>query len=301
MASTGSWRALADGFNYFARDTVGMERIPFGIGRLDSIINGGAPPGSLVVLAGEAGAGAREFLYTSAVMNGLAHTDEELFRLNYGDLSENASVPEEIHYVSFTGSQRDLERELAHVIDPALVEASIERIAFEDLSGSFFQLSPVPRSWYLGQHQDLTELAGQGNRRDTLEALGDYLDENAWGNLVLIDSLSDLAALAGDQMEWSDIALLVKGLRRAVRSWDSLILLLVHKESLTGTEFGTLMASADATLVFEWEAGGNELMRTMVVKEFRGVLSEIEAEDIVRFDTEIQDHGFDITDIRRIR
>ena len=132
-------------------------------------------------------------------------------------------------------------------------------------------------------------------------ALGDYLDANAESNLVLIDSLSDLAAVIGDQLEWSDIALLVKGLRRASRSWDGLIMLLVDKEAMTDTEFGLLMSSADGTLVFEWAAGGNELDRTMVVKEFRGVLPEIEEEDIVRFETEIGDAGFDITDIRKIR
>ena len=49
-----------------------MDRIPFGIRRLDTTIGGGAPPGSVVLLSGDAGAGAREFMYTSAVMNGLA-------------------------------------------------------------------------------------------------------------------------------------------------------------------------------------------------------------------------------------
>jgi hypothetical protein len=62
-----------------------------------------------------------------------------------------------------------------------------------------------------------------------------------------------------------------------------------------------LMGSADGTLVFEWESGGNELVRTLVVKEFRGVLSEIEDEDIVRFETDLQEGGFDISDIRKIR
>ncbi len=76
-----------------------MERIPFGIARLDSIIHGGAPPGSVVLIAGDAGAGAREFLYTSAVMNGLAHEDTELFDLHYGDAHEDSVLPEEIHYI----------------------------------------------------------------------------------------------------------------------------------------------------------------------------------------------------------
>lgn len=278
-----------------------MERIPFGIARLDSIIQGGAPPGSVVLIAGDAGAGAREFLYTSAVMNGLAQEDMELYDLHYGDVHEDSVLPEEIHYVSFTGNAMELEREFKQVISSDLVEGSVDSISFEDLSAAYFQLSPVPRSWYAGESQKINEIGRRGDRRKTLEALGDYLDRNATGNLVIIDSLSDLAALGDEQMDWGEIALVVKGLRRAAREWDGLIMLLVDKEGVPETEFGLLMGSADGTLVFEWERGGNELVRTMVVKEFRGVLSEIEDEDIVRFETDIHEVGFDISDIRKIR
>lgn len=278
-----------------------MERIPFGIDRLDAIINGGAPPGSVVLLAGEAGAGAREFVYTCTVMNGLAHADPEQFELLYGSTERDASLADGIHYISFTESPREFERELKQVITPETVESALEAVVFEDLSVPYFQLSPVPRSWFAGHHQQLSELGGRTERRDTLEALGDYLDENATGNLVLIDSLSDLAAMSGEHVTWGDIAMLVKGLRRAASSWDGLILLLVDREAMADTDFGLLMGSADGTFSFEWESGGNELVRTMVVREFRGVLSEIEQEDIVRFETEIHEHGFDITDIRKIR
>src|SRR6056297_2416419 len=78
-----------------------MERLPFGISRLDSMIDGGAPAGSVVLLAGEVGAGAREFVYTSVAMNALAHADAELFDLYYGNVHGNAAVPEDIHYISF--------------------------------------------------------------------------------------------------------------------------------------------------------------------------------------------------------
>jgi KaiC/GvpD/RAD55 family RecA-like ATPase len=278
-----------------------MERIPFGIAQLDNIIQGGAPPGSVVLLAGEAGAGAREFMYTSTVMNALAAADPDLFDLNYGDYPESARPPGGIHYVSFTAARSELEGEFEQVISAEMVEPSVPEITFEDLSGPYFQLSPVPRSWYAGSRQQIRELGARDERRGVLEALGDYLDENAPGNLVLIDSLSDLAAMPGERMGWDGVAMLVKGLRRAARNWDGLILLLVDKESLGATEFGMLMGSADGTFVFEWASGGNELDRTMVVREFRGVLPEIEAEDIVRFETEIGDAGFDISDIRKIR
>lgn len=278
-----------------------MDRIPFGIPQLDAIIQGGAPPGSLVLLAGEAGAGAREFLYTSAVINGLGHADSDYFELNYGTIPDTATLPPEIHYLSFTANQPDLEREFKQVINEELVDASIDYINFQDFSRAYFQLSPVPHSWYNADSRRLHDLNNDGDNRDLLESLGDYLDNHAAGNLVLIDSFTDLTAIVGDRMDWSDLALLIKGLRRAAKSWDGLMLLLLDMDSLPATKLGTLMSSADGSFVFEWASGGNELDRTMVVKEFRGVLSEIEEEDIVRFETEIGDGGFDISDIRKIR
>ncbi|MDY6818157.1 MAG: HTR-like protein [Halobacteriales archaeon] len=278
-----------------------MDRLPFGVSRLDRIIGGGSPPGTVVLLAGEAGAGAREFLYTAAVINGLAHTDEEQFDLHYGSLHENAQVPEEIRYVSFTANEDELRRELTDVIDDEIVTPAMEAITYEDLSSKYFQMSPVPRSWYAGERQTISELGDRDDRHDVLEALGDSLDEHASNNLVLIDSLSDLTVLADDHLSWSDISLLVRGLQKAARSWNGLILVHVNTEGLTSEELGRLVGSTDGTILFEWSAGGNELDRTMVVKEFRGVLPVIEEEDIVRFETEIHEAGLDISNVRKIR
>jgi hypothetical protein len=61
------------------------------------------------------------------------------------------------------------------------------------------------------------------------------------------------------------------------------------------------MDAADGTLQFEWESGGSKRARTMVVQEFSGVLSQVERENIVRFETEIHDGGFDVSDVRKIR
>jgi hypothetical protein len=52
---------------------------------------------------------------------------------------------------------------------------------------------------------------------------------------------------------------------------------------------------------FSWESGGSTRARTLVVKQFRGVLSQIEEENIVQFETELGEAGFDISDVRKIR
>lgn len=278
-----------------------MTRIPFGVSRFDSIVGGGAPPGNVVLLAGELGAGAREFLYTSAAMNALAHADEELFQLHYGDLDGEAEVPPEIHYLSFTTGEDHLAREMAYTMDAEITEAAVEQIQFRDLSPEYFQLSPIPREWYVGETTHLTDLGERGSRDDVLAALGDYLNEHAAGNLVLIDSITDLVSAVSEDMEWSDITMLMKGLQKAAHNWGGLIVPLVNAESLEPTELGTLMDAAGGTLQFEWESGGSKRARTMVVKEFRGVLSRLESENIVRFETEIHEGGLDVSDVRKIR
>jgi hypothetical protein len=75
----------------------------------------------------------------------------------------------------------------------------------------------------------------------------------------------------------------------------------VNKEALTDRQLGRLMDSSDGSLLFEWESGGSERARTLVVKQFRGVLSRLEEENIVQFETDISDAGFDISDVRKIR
>ncbi|MGB9987422.1 RAD55 family ATPase [Salarchaeum japonicum] len=278
-----------------------MARIPFGISRLDDQIGGGAPGGSVVLLAGEAGAGAREFLFTSAVMNGLAYNDPDLFDLHYGEVGRAAELPEEVHYVSFTASADELHREVSLTMDDTIVDAGLTSVAFEDLSPEFFQLSPVPREWYVGQTRSITELGKETDRRDVIEAFADYLDANASNSLVVVDSLTDLVGAETGGVQFSDIVYALKGLRKAARSWNGLILIHVSQEALTDVQLGNLVTSVDGTIQFEWETGGNERVRTMFVREFRGVLSQLEDEDIIRFETELHEAGFDVSNVRKIR
>jgi len=278
-----------------------MSRVPFGVSGLDSRIGGGAPAGSVVLLAGESGAGAREFLYTSAVMSGLETADPELYSLHYGDQTGDVQSPESIHYLSYTADERTLSSEINYAMDAEIVEAGLQSVTFEDLSGEYFQLSPVPREWYGPSHRDISDLGRDTDTRGVLTATADYLDANGTGSLVLLDSLTDLLSARGRHHSISDLVLTLKGLRRVSREWGSLILILLNKDAVTDEELGNLMSAVDGTLQFEWETGGNERVRTMYVPEFRGVLSQLEDEDIIRFETELHDAGFDVSNVRKIR
>jgi KaiC/GvpD/RAD55 family RecA-like ATPase len=278
-----------------------MERIPFGIRRLDTTVGGGAPAGSVVLLSGEAGAGAREFTYTSTVMNGLVGGDADLFDLYYGSLEPDAEGTDEVHYVSFTTDERQIRNEIELAMDDELVEAGLSNVTFHDLSPEYFRLSPVPREWYATEAATITGLGANSDRNSVPEALGDRLTESAPGNVVVLDSLTDLIASSGEELTWNDIPVLLKGISRAAHEWGGLILVHVNHETLTSEQHGQLIDAADGTLLFEWESGGSARARTMVVKQFRGVLSRIEEENIVRFETEIGDAGLDISDVRKIR
>jgi KaiC/GvpD/RAD55 family RecA-like ATPase len=278
-----------------------MDRIPFGIRRLDSTIGGGAPAGSVVLVSGEAGAGAREFLYTSAVMNGLVEGDPDLFDLYYGSVDAAAAAPAEVHYLSFTSDERQVREEMTLTLDDEMVDATAGEVHFHDLAAEYFRLSPVPREWYGARTASVAELGATDDRTSVAEALGNQLTENAAGNLVVLDSITDLVTASGGELSWEDVPVILKGISRAAFDWNALILAHVNHETLTAQEHGQLIDAADGTLLFEWESGGSARARTMVVKQFRGVLSRIEEEDIVRFETEIGDAGFDISDVRKIR
>ena len=277
-----------------------MDRVPFGVQRLDATVGGGAPAGSVVLVAGEAGAGAREFLYTSAVLCGLARGDADLFELHYGALAPEASLPEAIHYLSFTADEAQLRREIGLVIDGEIATTGLDAVSFHDLSRAYFGSSPVPVEWYADRTTNIENLGTVHGREDVLEALADRLDACAPGSLVTIDSLTDLLATAEDRT-LADIVLLVRGLTKAATAWDGLVLVHVNREALTEHQYGLLTDAVSGTMEFSWESGGSSRARTMIVKHFRGVLPRIEAEDIVRFETDIGPTGFDISDVRKIR
>ncbi len=279
-----------------------MDRLPFGVKRLDEMIDGGAPAGSVVLLSGEAGAGAREFMYTAAVMNGLARTDEDLFDLHYGTIHESTRLPDEVHYITFTSDRTQLHAEIETVMGEDIAATGLDPVNFCSLSRQFFHVSPVPRNWYAEETPDIKNLRKRHEEREgLLSALGTALSERAPGNLVIIDSLSDLVATLGENLEWSDVAYVVKGLQKAAHEWNAVILLHANRETLSPTRHGQLVDACTGTLQFSWESGGSTRDRTLVIKQFRGVLSKIEDEDIVQFETELGDAGFDISDVRKIR
>jgi len=224
-----------------------------------------------------------------------------LYDLYYGEQSADAVHPDEVHYISFTADENELAGEMRMAMDDDIVDRGLDAVHFHDMSERYFHVSPVPRDWYAEKSTSIEDLRKNDDRKDLLAALGSKLSSVAPGNLVVIDSLSDLVSAMGEAIEWSDISFLVKGLQKAAHEWDGLILVHLNHETLRSTRIGQLGDATDGTMRFEWESGGSTRAQTLVVKQFRGVLSQIEDEDIVRFETAIGDAGFDISDVRKIR
>lgn len=277
-----------------------MARLAFGVRRLDALCGGGAPAGSIVLLAGEPGAGARAFLATAVLVNGLACTDPERFELAYGELPDAATEPEEIHYVSLTTSAASLEREWRHVFDQSIVTGGLEAVSVADLCGSYFAGTEVS---ICGDAEPTGAVAGDqpAGARDLLGTLTEYLEEQAAGSLIAIDSLTALGTLPEERATWREIAILLRGLRQAAHDWGGLVLLLVNPASLSRRALAQLQSAVDGTFRFEWATGGHEIDRTLVLQQFRGVLPTIDEEDLVRFETRIDENGFTLSDVRKIR
>jgi hypothetical protein len=230
----------------------------------------------------------------------LARSDPELFELHDGDLAPAADLPEAIHYLSFTADETRLRREIGLVIDEEIATAGLDSVSFHDLSAEYFGPSPVPVEWYTNRVTDVEALGTGGGHEDVLTAVADRLDARAPGGLVAIDSLTDLLEASGERT-WADIVMLVRGLAKAATAWNGLVLLHVNRDTLTEREYGLLADAVSGTMEFAWESSESSRARTMIVKHFRGVLPRIEAEDIVRFETDIGPTGFDISDVRKIR
>lgn len=274
-----------------------MERIPFGIHRLDVTLDGGAPPGSVVLLAGEAGAGAREFMHTAAVMHGVATADEELFDLHYGRLPESAVLPERVQYLSFTADSDHLHAEIERSMDADLARTGLDHVEFVSLADRYFEGTAVPSGWY--DHVDRDDL--ETPAPSLLDVVGELVGQRAPGNLLIVDSLSDVIDAAGEGYSTQDVVVFLKGLRVAASEWGGLVLVHVEDEALAAQLRGQLVQSTTGAFTFQWASGGSVLARTLVLNSFRGILSQIGEDDLVEFETNLGDSGFTVSDTRKIR
>jgi len=273
-------------------------RIPTCVAAFDSIIHGGVPVGSLVLLLGEIGAGQTEFAYTSAAKLALAKTKPNLRTRIFGGYFKNISIPDKICYVSFTKSERDILREVSISFNEEYYQAFKENLVFKDFSKMYFRHSIVPPSWSSRENSFFTQ---DNNSHNLLEELINFLDQNGKGNLVIIDSLTDL--LISPNIETDKLLSILKGLQRVSKEWDGMIYMILTKDVTPPLIEKAISDITDGLLVFDWYKSSvySRRQRYMYVGKFIGVLPHLDQARIARFMTDISGRsGFVVANSERI-
>jgi KaiC/GvpD/RAD55 family RecA-like ATPase len=258
-------------------------RVPTGVADFDHL-SGGLPAGSVVLLAGEPGAGHHEFALTSAAHLMLSVEEPERPRTYLGAWPGPFVLPRGIVVVSTSRSREQLLEEVDAAFDPTYRGVLRRHLVFHDLSPSYFVDSVVPSAW--------TNVGGSllggtptppGGGSGTLGALAKAIEADAAERLVIVDSLTDL--LVRRSVETEELLTLVKGLRRRAKAWGGVVYLELTKGVAGAATETALVDSVDGVLSFAWQSSPHHSyrQRTMVIDRFLPVLSRIRPEHQGRF------------------
>jgi archaellum biogenesis ATPase FlaH len=284
-----------------------LSKIPTGINTFDVNINEGFPAGSVILLLEDVGAGGREFLYTSIYhlcqMKSGIHDPDQVKRKN--DIPSNDEkkktiiLPNKICYVSISKSRGDIITENAYAFHKGYHEAIKDGIVFKELSDIYFRHSISQNIW-----SDKKGIIGNDSISDNniLESLSEFLNGNAEGNLVIIDSLTDLLVNETDYLNKTDIIMFLKGMVNISKTWNGLIYLLLSANTIEKHLQEIINDIVDGVLVFEWfDKGSVKMRRNLYISKFRGLIPQLEQNKIAKFETRITyDGGFEVSNVRKI-
>ncbi len=277
-----------------------MKKIPTGVSDLDSIIKGGLPAGSVVLLLTEIGAGGLEYLYTSSAKLLRVKKSPRDVSIILGDECKGSILPEEVYYITFSRSKQDILEEVKISFNQDYYDAIEEDLNFKDFSNSYFRRTMVPNSWTRENHQP--SLFGDESDSNILEELVDFLEEKAPENMVIIDSLTDL--LTNTSIENDKLVTVIKGMRRASKKWGGVIYLLLTKGIMDRSTEYLLIDSVDGVMSFEWSKSRHtsKRQRYMFLEKFMSVLPHLKREKIARFTAEVTDFaGYNVVNYEKIR
>jgi KaiC/GvpD/RAD55 family RecA-like ATPase len=272
----------SEAFGPMARADPAPDRMPTGVADFD-YLSGGMPVGSVVLLAGDAGAGHVEFALTSAVHLMLYYDDPSLHQFFLGNARGPFVYPKGVSYVSLTRSREQVMREVAGSFDRTYHDGLARHISFHDLSPSYFADSVVPPTWATVGGSLLTGGRGTSTPPEPLAAVAEAVEQDGGSNLVIVDSLTDL--LVRRSVDPESLLTLVKGLRRRAKSWGGVVYLLLSRGVTTVATEQALYDSVDGVLNFSWTTSphSSHRQRTMLVERFMPLLARIPHEQQGRF------------------
>ena len=279
-----------------------VDRIPTGVADFDSIIQGGLPVGSVVLLLGDVGGGGHEFALTSAAKIGIVkeYPDTRAFML--GDAGKNGLLPEKTCYVTFSRSKEDILRDVKLSFNRDFYESLKSTLVFKDFSKNYFMHTVVPTTWVdVDNGHEVMFSDEKKEKGNVLESFVDFLDANAPRSMVVVDSLTDL--VVSETVKFEDLVSLLKGLQRMAKKWGSIFYLILTDEILDRKRQQMIIDSVDGVFKFEWAKfhHTSKRQRYLYVEKFMSVLPHLDQERIARFATLITSQsGFVVINTERV-
>jgi KaiC/GvpD/RAD55 family RecA-like ATPase len=276
-----------------------VQRIPTGVADFDSIIQGGLPAGSVVLLLGDVGGGGHEFALTSAAKIGIVKEFPDTRSFMLGDAGKNGILPEKMCYITFSRSRNDILQDVRLSFNKDFYESLKSNLLFKDFSKDYFLHTVVPTSWL---DSDGTQDIFSDKKKDgLLESLVDFLDVNAPRSMVIMDSLTDL--VVSETIPFQDVIALLKGIQRMAKKWSSVFYLVLTDEILDRKRQQMIIDSVDGVFKFEWAKfhHTSKRQRYLYVEKFMSVLPHLDQERIARFATLITSQsGFVVINTERV-
>lgn len=275
-------------------------RMPTGVADFDSIINGGLPAGSVVLLLGDVGAGQLEFALTSAAKIGLVKNHPETLNFFLGHAAQNGILPENISYITFSKSKDDILQDIQLSFNSDYYDSICRNLKFKDFSEEYFIKTLVPMNW-VGESKRKSLFSSPHGAKGLLEELIEYFDANADNSMIIVDSLTDL--VINDSIPFQDIVAVLRGLQRMSKKWKSMIYLIMTDGILDKKQQQMIVDSVDGVLMFEWTKyhHTSKRQRYMYVEKFMSVLPHLDQERISRFATLVTSQsGFVVVNTERI-
>jgi KaiC/GvpD/RAD55 family RecA-like ATPase len=276
-----------------------VQRIPTGVADFDSIMQGGLPAGSVVLLLGDVGGGGHEFALTSAAKIGIVKEFPDTRTFMLGDAGKHGVLPEKMCYITFSRSRNDILQDVKLSFNRDFYESLKTNLLFKDFSRDYFMHTVVPTAWLDSDQSG--DLFSDKKQDGLLESLVDFLDGNAPKSMVIMDSLTDL--VVSETVDFQDVIALLKGIQRMAKKWGAIFYLILTDEILDRKRQQMIIDSVDGVFKFEWAKfhHTSKRQRYLYVEKFMSVLPHLDQERIARFATLITSQsGFVVINTERV-
>ena len=274
------------------------QRIPTGVADFDSIVQGGLPVGSVVLLLGDVGGGGLEFALTSAAKIGIVKEFPETRTFMLGDAGKAGILPEKVCYITLSRAREDILQDVKMSFNKDFYESLKTSLLFRDFSKDYFMHTVVPTTWL---DSDQSGIFTDKKENGLLESMVDFLDTNAPKSMIILDSLTDL--VVSDTINFQDVISLLKGIQRMSKKWGSVFYVLLTDDILDRKRQQMIIDSVDGVFKFEWAKfhHTSKRQRYLYVEKFMSVLPHLDQERIARFATLITSQsGFVVINTERV-